>query len=158
MFIVERLQPQDLPAIVNLACEFKLESQTVSPLFDELNTDYKDILRNQLKQYLQEEKCAILIAKLAADNTIIGFIIGYIWEYLPIYEIRHMGYIPELFVKSNYRSQGVGCALLSHVEDWFRQQNIKYSRIETIHLYARNKSFYEKRGYNVFLLEMRKIL
>jgi ribosomal protein S18 acetylase RimI-like enzyme len=83
---------------------------------------------------------------------------GSVWNYLPIYTIQHMGYIPELYVASEFRGRGIGRTLIRAMEQWFREQGLAFSRIETISAYKQNQSLYEAFGYELFLLDLRRKL
>lgn len=157
IFSVRIAQEADLPAIVDLACQFKMESQTHSPVFDELRADHRSILTIQLKGYLESQDSRILVA-LPQASPPIGFCVGYIWQYLPIYKIQAMGYLAELFVLPASRQQGVGHALVLEMEAWFRKRGAQYARLESIKHYANNRAFYENLGYEVFIYDMRKAL
>jgi aminoglycoside 6'-N-acetyltransferase I len=153
---IEVLQDCDRNLAHALLCTFKEESQSRSPVYDELRPDYRDVLARYIDEYQSRSDCTIFVAKV--HGTLIGFIMGSLWKYLPIYTSEHMGYIPELYVASEFRGRGVGRALIRAMEQWFREQGMEFSRIETICAYERNQSLYEALGYELFLLDLRRKL
>jgi GNAT superfamily N-acetyltransferase len=154
--IIERLQDNDRESALALLCAFKEESQQRSPIYDDLRSDYKEILANYIDEYRSHPDRRVLVAKI--QGTVIGVIMGTIWNYLPIYTISRMGYIPELFIARQFRGHGVGSALIRAMELWFRERGIEFARIETIIAYDKNQSLYEKLGYRPFLIDLRRQL
>jgi len=154
--LIEALHDRDRNSVHALICTFKEESQTRSPVYDELRPDYRDVLGRYIDEYQSRNDCVIFVAKV--DGTLIGFIMGSLWNYLPIYRIQQMGYIPELYVVSEFRGRGVGHALVRAMEQWFRAQGMTFVRIETICAYENNESIYQALGYETFLIDLRRRL
>ncbi len=152
------MAPSEIEQVVGLMCQFKQESEQVSPVHDKLALDYRLTIQSQLHHYNSQPDCQVLVAKLNKDTGIIGVVIGYIWKYLPIYDIEAMGYISDLYVVPGYRGQGVGKTLVTKLEDWFRERGMLYSRLETIVHYSDNEKTYQKLGYETFIIDMRKKL
>jgi aminoglycoside 6'-N-acetyltransferase I len=154
--VIEALQDCDRNSAHALLCAFKEESQSRSPVYDELRPDYRDVLARYIDEYHCRADRTILVAK--DHGILVGIIMGSVWHYLPIYTIPHMGYIPELYVASEFRGRGIGRTLIRAMEQWFREQGMEFSRIETICAYERNQSLYEAFGYELFLLDLRRKL
>jgi len=98
--------PDDAPTLVQLILELAEYEQ----LFDEAHPD-ADALRRQLAPDAQP-RCEALIAE-AEDDTPVGFAL-----FVPNYStfLTNFGlYLEDLYVRPNYRRQGVGFALLQRV-------------------------------------------
>jgi ribosomal protein S18 acetylase RimI-like enzyme len=151
---IQLLEPTDRAAAHALLCAFKEESQAKSPVFDALRPDYREVLAAYVDEYLERKDCAIFGARMG--QNLVGIVMGTIWNYLPIYAIRRMGYIPELYVERNCRGRGIGSSLVRSMHRWFCDQGVDFARIETIAAYDRNQALYERLGYQVFLVELRR--
>ncbi len=61
------------------------------------------------------------------DETVIGYVIGAIWEQNEKNKLEigpHiLGEVLELFVEEKYRGQGIGTKMLAMMEDYFKEKN-----------------------------------
>lgn len=57
---------------------------------------------------------------------------------------RYFGYVTNVYTRPAYRNQGVGAALMRHVQDWAKQE-----QLEMLVLWPSKKavSFYERAGF-----------
>ena len=154
--VIGTLKPPELEAAYSLLCAFKEESQRRSPLYDELRSDYRDVLSRYVDDHQARGDRCILVAR--SGDGLIGIIVGAIWDYLPFYKIARMGYISDLYVAPAVRGRGIGSALIREMEKWFREQGVEFARIETINAYDGNQRLYERLGYEPFLVELRRRL
>lgn len=81
----------------------------------------------------------------AAANTALGFCCVQFFKSM-CYSVNYAE-ITELFVKEEYRGQGVGTALMTCAEDYFKTQNVKGYQLFTGKDNTSAQSFYEKMGY-----------
>ena len=94
---------------------------------------------------------------LAADNVciflaenegeVIGLSRGDILDRDPIFRLRpdhRCGYVDQMYVRPNYRNQGLGRQLLNLVENWFRQEGIGHA---LLHAAQDAMRFYTSEGY-----------
>ena len=97
----------------------------------------------------------VYIAKKA--DTIIGFLFGYVKKHHGFFRKRIIAHISDIAVDLSHRNEGVGTALMQKFENDFA----KTSNAEELSLYVHTKNekgveFYNKLGFNVKLLSMRK--
>lgn len=123
--IEESLSEHDLAS-----CDFSLEisSELVSPYDDLLN---KRPIPKRQKDYdfdpvawldTAPERHALYVAR--SSNRVVGFAsIAETWN--------GMAEVEEIAVDQKFRRQGIAAALLSKVEEWTRQQDFSWMRLET---------------------------
>lgn len=148
----------DAVRVTEMMLGFKQETQRVSPEHDALRDDAAVMLAEKVTAYVTEAGNAILLARDASDDEVVGFIACHVWTNLSIYRIEKMGYISELYVVPSRRRLGVGARLLEEAENYFQGLGLSHARIETITHYKANAAYYESRGYSPFLIELRKKL
>jgi len=91
------------------------------------------------------------------DDKIIGYAVCWI-ERRPtyLYKVDKIGYISDVFVEEPYRGRGIGSALLGKILEWFKNKNIKYVELSVLAKNEKAKKFYEKHGFKVYSLNLRK--
>jgi len=68
------------------------------------------------------------------------------------------GYIDDAFVAADYRSSGVGSALLSHFEAWSRSAGATLIRLDVVAANELGRGFWSGSGFEVERYTMRKAL
>ena len=117
---------------------------------DQLHPDYREKMAlHDLKDVSDNNgKCY-----LALDNSkVVGLIMGCIYPYDEYdyldYKCPRRGVITELIVTSKTRSKGIGKALISKMEEYFKSVGCDYVLVD---VFAYNKNainFYDKNGYH----------
>ncbi|HJY64987.1 MAG TPA: GNAT family N-acetyltransferase [Ignavibacteria bacterium] len=64
------------------------------------------------------------------NKKIIGYVMGWIDKRPPIYKKRRVGYLSNIFVKKNYRDQGLGKILYFKMEEWFLNKKVDFIEIK----------------------------
>lgn len=150
MKIIE-YEDQYLEDVRNLLTE--LEEYIVSIDKDELDQvhpeyhekmaliDLNEVNKNNGKCYLAIE-----------EDEVIGLIMGTIpqygeFDYLD-YKCPKRGEITELIVTSKIRSKGVGNALISKIEEYFKSAGCEYILVDVFAYNENAIKFYDKNGYH----------
>jgi len=95
------------------------------------------------------------VAVVEADGAIIAS--GYAWikEAKHFLQYTHYAYLGFMFVKPEYRGNGVNKMVLQHLTQWAQSKNIHEMRLEVYHGNEPAIKSYEKFGFSPLLLEMR---
>ena len=114
-----------------------------SPVF---SFNRKDTV-TRAKAWLAEGSYTIFLASDGA--TPVGF--AALYESRALYAEGTFGTIPELYVRANARSKGVGARLLSEVKQFAKARRWKRLEVTTPPLpqFERAKAFYEREGFTV---------
>lgn len=109
------------------------------------------------KRMIKNDNGAIFVAEI--DNKIVGYAVCWIAKRPPyLYKVDKIGYISDVFVEDKYRMRGIGSALLGKVLEWFKNKNIKYVELSVLAKNEKAKKFYEKHGFKVYSLNLRKVV
>lgn len=102
---------------------------------------------------------------LAIDNErVIGFAMGVIKDNKDdlMYQLCHIpfldGWIGELYVKPEYRGQGIGKQLVAKANEYFQSKGCRFSRLYVLADNVDSIEVYKKLGFEVRDLEMAKEL
>lgn len=95
----------------------------------------------------------VVVAEI--DGELIGSGYALIKEAKPYLKHTHYAYLGFMYVKPEYRGQGVNKAILQTLQQWAIGQNIREIRLEVYEENIVAKKAYEKAGFKGNLLEMR---
>ncbi|HMS86636.1 MAG TPA: GNAT family N-acetyltransferase [Nitrospira sp.] len=99
------------------------------------------------RTWMKDGLYTVLLAHL--DSTPVGFLALY--ESYALYTEGVYGTIPEFYVRSPHRSQGIGSALLAEAKQTGRVQGWKRLEVTTPPLpqFDRSLSFYQRNGFTI---------
>ncbi len=93
-------------------------------------------------------------------NNIIGMIACFQREYDDMdkldYKCPKMGIVQELIISKNYRGGGVGDKLLTHAENYLKDNGCEYVMLDVFAYNEKGYNFYKKHGYNNRMITMLK--
>jgi ribosomal protein S18 acetylase RimI-like enzyme len=103
--------------------------------------------RERLRQFLMDQKYFVLVAEEAGKP--VGFIALY--ESYALYAEGAFGTIPELYVRPEYRSKGVGKKLTDKAKELAAAKGWARLEVTTPPLpqFERTLQFYEKEGFSI---------
>ncbi|MDE9459991.1 GNAT family N-acetyltransferase [Xenorhabdus bovienii] len=136
---------QDIDAILSLYNVLFSEMAELQP--DRLKGSEQD--RNLIISYIDNNKFHLLVAE--DDNgDIKGFSIAQEQNTPPFNCLisRTYGYIFDLIVSQDARSQGIGQRLLAGMKKWAQKNNYSHLELTVLSQNVEAIRFYEKEGYN----------
>ena len=142
-------KPNDLTTLL----DFEQKIIAVERPMDPTIIKDKKINYYPIKDYIDADDTEVLVAE--NDGKIIGSVYGQVRPRKDFFTTTHLGYIGFMYVRKQYRGQGVSQQLIKSITQWFHQQKI--SEI-ILHVYAKNPAAiraYEKVGFKNHLIEMR---
>lgn len=106
-------------------------------------------LQAQARSLLADGRYVVLLALNVEDSGYLGFVA--MFKGYALYTEGAFGVIPELYVRPEFRSQGIGATLLDHAVTYGASQG--WSRLEVttppLPVFSRTLAFYEKQGFSV---------
>lgn len=106
-----------------------------------------------LESLLMSDKVHFLVVEV--DNKVVGCGFGEIRKNVDWAVDKEYGYIGLVFVKEEYRYQGIGKKIVGSIFDWFHSKNISHITVE---VYAENKEAieaYTSYGFEHFVCQMK---
>ncbi len=85
--------------------------------------------KNYITKRINDENFNIILAEL--NGKIIGYVMGWIEVRPPIYKIRNVGYLSNIYVDDDERNSGVGKNLYNELEKWFQHKKVEYIEIKS---------------------------
>jgi len=106
-----------------------------------------------LIHFIENPEAEVVIAEI--DGKPVGSGYALIKEAKPYLKHTHYAYLGFMYVKPEYRGQGINKAILEALKQWAGSRNIREIRLEVYDENIIAKKAYEKAGFKGNLLEMR---
>lgn len=139
----------DLPILLEFEQGIIEAERPFDPTLKTGHINYYDI-----KEMIQSKDVEVLVALIGGELAGSSYI--KIKEAKPYLDHNFYGYIGFMYVKPNYRGQGISTKMINELTIWARTRNLNEVRLE---VYSENQSAikaYEKSGITKHMLEMRK--
>lgn len=124
-FLIRAATPSDVPVVATLQQEFITEHQKLyDSTFYALHLDASTEWSSWALKRLQSNELGLFIA--VENDTIIGYISGYIETRAPIYKLQTVGYISNMYVLLNFRGKRIGSKLHRALLQWFKEKSVAH--------------------------------
>jgi ribosomal protein S18 acetylase RimI-like enzyme len=89
-----------------------------------------------LRGRVRDERSVFLVAERDADATdpasrVVGFLVATTEPEIPVYRVREIGFIHDLFVDKRYRNEGIARQLVMMAVEAFKRIGVPQVRLET---------------------------
>ncbi|MCK4730500.1 MAG: GNAT family N-acetyltransferase [Candidatus Aenigmarchaeota archaeon] len=157
--IIKKASIEELDKLTKILIEFKEEvKEFEQEEFRVLKNKKKpyEIIKNSVEKKITNEKSLFLVAY--EKDEIVGFMDGILREFNHlVYEPFTYGEIMHIWVKEEFRKNGISSALKDKLFKWFKTNNCKYVKL---YLLDKNPALgiYEKWGFEPVMKIMKKKL
>lgn len=108
----------------------------------------------RLMQRLDDPYTRAFVAE--QDGQIVGFVLGMIVDLMgDIFEEEPGGFLADIYVRPDFRHNGVGRMLVNTLSDWFRQQNIRHYDWNVAVHNEEGRAFWRSMGGRDVMVRMR---
>jgi GNAT superfamily N-acetyltransferase len=108
------------------------------------------------KKNIRSPNGLVLVAEI--DGEIVGYSLNFIKNNVPVYRLRRLGYMSDLFVKEAHRGKGISSAFRKEAFAWFRKRGMRYASIVVHAINPDAKRIYRGWGFAEQHIEMRRRL
>jgi len=153
---IRRARPADVSAIAGLWADLMRHHQKrAGKLSDHyaLQTDAGKSWRKWLRKWMRSKDGLILVAE--DHGRLAGYSLSFIKKNVPVYRIRRLGYLSDLYVADGYRNKGIGTAFFRKARAWFRWRGVKYASIAVHEINPGARRIYKGWGFLEFHHELR---
>lgn len=146
--------PQVCPMVQALADLHERWDLSRFPYLPEIGQRYARWLRERAS----DPRSVFLVAEREADATagsrLVGFVVATIEPTIPIYRVREVGFIHDLYVSPDYRNEGIARQLVMRLVERFRELGVVQVRLETAMPNDAARKLFESCGFRPSCVEM----
>jgi len=121
--------PADVPAVLPMVRKIAAMHEKLDPAKYAFRSDPGEMYRGWLVSRSRDARSVFLVAN--TGENIVGFLVGTVEPEIPIYKLREMGFIHDIWVEEDYRHEGIGRQLLTVAVERFRDIGVKQVRGDT---------------------------
>ncbi|WP_108801848.1 GNAT family N-acetyltransferase [Aquimarina sp. Aq107] len=147
--IIRPAHIEDLPTLLDFEQGI---IETERPMDVTLKTEEK-INYYDLSEYIKSNHTEVVVAEV--DGHIVGSGYGQIRNRKEFFKQDTMGYIGFMFVKNEFRGQGISQKIIQHLSDWLTKQDITEIQLDVYDQNPNAIKAYEKAGFEKYLVRMR---
>lgn len=156
MIIIKELNVKHLNDLALLHKEFVESHYVYDEYYYKLASDasknFIDYVRDNV---IDKDDKIIYVAYDDEKNILAGYVSGWVEQRAPIYENRIQGYLSNIFVCEEYRSQKVGKSLIDALFNWFKIKGIKHVELSVDSQNTVAQKAFEKCGFKEVIKRMR---
>lgn len=157
MTCIRHAMISDIPEVTKLQQAFIQEHQKLyDPVFYELHPEASKEWSSWALKKLQSQELGLFIA--LEEDTIIGYISGFIEQRAPIYKLRVVGFLSNMYVAPSYRGKGIGSQLHHALLQWFKEKNIHSIELNVDAQATTTIATWHRLGYKEIGKRMRRML
>ncbi|MDO8571585.1 MAG: GNAT family N-acetyltransferase [bacterium] len=123
---IRRAKVSDIDSVVSLAMELMKMHAKQDPLF-EMKIGVRPVYKKYFIEGLRSSKKILLIAR--DREIVVGYILAVYSERKPIFKIKNIGVVNEIYILPEYRKQGIARKLLEEIDNWFKKKNLHHSQL-----------------------------
>ncbi|MBI4149887.1 GNAT family N-acetyltransferase [Candidatus Woesearchaeota archaeon] len=162
MITIRKAKIKDVDAIVSMWHGLRLHHQRLvrrDKMRQAWNQPAKDAaprFTKWVKKWIRSPQGCVLLGEVNGKPA--GYSLNYIKDGIPVYAIKKLGYISDLYVKPEYRGKGVSSRLKDATFQWFKKKDIKYVEIGFHTENQKAHRIYKKWGFADYITQMRRRL
>lgn len=151
---IRKAKVKEIPQIAKLGIELIKYHQKIDPFYEPAK-NIEEVYNNYFRKCMYSPKSLLLVAE--KDGKIIGYALSSVILRPPVFKIREMGYIDDVFVEGEHRRCRIGRELLAELFEWFRRKKIKNIELNVHTKNVVGKKAWEKYGFKEYCVKLRTV-
>jgi len=142
-------EARDVPAVVDLWGELARLHERLDGAFA-LSRGWRRAYEDYLRHLLDREDVRVVVAE--CQGQLVGLAVGRVALLPAFFRQRRRGYIQDVYTREGWRGQGIGRAMLAHLEAWMRRQGVHRAELTVAVGNPDAEAFWERAGYRVYMV------
>jgi len=150
--IVRKAKLADVPGIVSIAVKLMKYHVRLDGYFA-LVDNVENVYLAYFRKCIKSSRKIILVAEY--DKKIVGYVLGDIALRSPVYKIKRIGILSDMYVLESFRGKGIARLLLQMLFKWFKSKNISNVELSVHSGNVLGISVWDKCGFKGFMIKQR---
>lgn len=143
---------KDIKQMIDCALSLLKYHYDFDPYFAPVK-NVKDVYQKFFKRCIYSNKRHLLVAE--ENKKIIGYALGELGSRPPVFKIRKIGFINDVFVERKFRKLGIAKQFLLELYKWFKSKKLEYIEL-TVHVKNEiGKKAWTKYGFEDYMVKQR---
>ena len=142
--IVRKAIKNDLPAMQELWKEMMDFQKVRDPFFTRPNDGHEDFKKLIIDKIGNDDWLILVVTQ---KDQPIGFCLGTIGEYPPLFINPRYGHIQNFAITEKFRQKGIGAQLFKEAVSWFKKKGITRIELQIAVANEVAQTFYKKMGF-----------
>ena len=149
---IRKAKLKDITQITNYGLELLKYHQGIDLYFTP-DKNAKEFYQKLFKKFIYSKNSNLLVAEDC--GKIIGYALGGIHPRMPIFKIKRIGSINDIFIIKKFRKTGISKLFLIEMKKWFKNKKIKYIEL-SVHIENKiGKKVWLRYGFEDYMLKQR---
>jgi GNAT superfamily N-acetyltransferase len=152
--IIRFATEQDLDGILELwegMMDFHAQLDPIFVCAEDGAEKFRDYLHHTI---LQDEEAFLYVAEHVLDHQLIGYCLGKIDLYPPVFACKQHGSIYDTMVSDKHRRKHIGTQLFANAKDWFYEKGITRIELQVAIKNNISPNFWAKMGFKGHMMKL----
>ncbi len=150
--IIRKAKLKDINRVTEYGVTLLKQHHAFDPYFAPAK-NVNEVYQKFFKSCIYAKNRLLLVAE--ENKKIVGYAIGEISSRPPVFKIRKIGFISDVFVEKNFRKLGIAKLFLVELKKWFINKNLKHIEL-TVHVKNEiGKMAWAKYGLEDYIIKKR---
>lgn len=145
----------DIPAILPMIAQICALHQAWDPAKYRFLPNPERSYAGWLEELIQKPRDLCLVAEEGSESPmLVAFLIATVEREIPIYQLKHYGFVHDLWVEEAYRQRGIAQQMVQRTIDHFTQLGIQQIRLDTAMPNEAARKLFATCGFRASTVEM----
>jgi GNAT superfamily N-acetyltransferase len=150
--LIRKAKLKDLHQVSKHAVSMLKYHHTLDPYFAPAK-NVQEVYQKFFKKCIYSKNKLLLVAE--ENNKIVGYALGALGLRAPVFQIRKVGLINDVFVEKDFRKLGLAKQFLLELNKWFKSKKLKHVEL-TVHSENEiGKKAWAKSGFKGYMIKER---
>jgi len=148
--------PADVPAVLPMVAKVCAFHEKLDPAKYGFVDNPAAMYSRWLSQRAGDARSVFLVADAGRGGKpkLVSFLVGTVEAELPIYRLKHFGFIHDLWVEEDYRHEGVARQMVTLAVERFAEIGVKQVRLDTAWANEPARNLFAACGFRPSIAEM----